>query len=157
MAEKSREFKGRAVMPGRLSGEAAVSHGGFNILASFQKDTMANKKSMKCSDQNNTDLFGRVLTGKILCLPQTIGSTTGGMILQTVASLGAAPAAMLFSEAIDSLAAAGVVLADVWNGNRIVTIDHLGKEFLACVGQGWKIDIFEDGRVVVHEKGDGFV
>ncbi|PKN38957.1 MAG: hypothetical protein CVU62_01800 [Deltaproteobacteria bacterium HGW-Deltaproteobacteria-2] len=151
MTEKSREFKGRVIMAGSLSGEAVVSRKGFNTLASFQKDAMAKKKIMKCSDQNNTDIFGKILTGKILCLPKTIGSTTGGMILQTVASMGSAPAAMLFSEAIDSLAAAGVVLADVWNDNRIVTIDNLGTEFLACVEQGQKVDIFEDGRVIVHE------
>lgn len=150
MADKNREFKGRVIMAGNLSGEAVVSRSGFNTLASFQKDAMAKKKIMKCSDQNNTDLFGKVLTGKILCLPKTIGSTTGGMILQTVASMGSAPAAMLFSEAIDSLAAAGVVLADVWNKNRIVTIDKLGAEFLACVVQGQKVDIFDDGRVIVH-------
>ena len=151
MTEKSREFKGRVIMAGSLSGEAVVSRKGFNTLASFQKDAMVKKKIMKCSDQNNTDIFGKTLTGKILCLPKTIGSTTGGMILQTVASMGSAPAAMLFSEAIDSLAAAGVVLADVWNNNRIVTIDNLGTEFLACVEQGQKVDIFEDGRVIVHE------
>jgi predicted aconitase with swiveling domain len=151
MTEKSREFKGRVIMPGSLSGEAVVSRKGFNTLASFQKDAMAGKKVMKCSDQNNTDIFGKILTGKILCLPKTIGSTTGGMVLQTVASMGSAPAAMLFSEAIDSLAAAGVVLADVWNGNRIVAIDNLGAEFLACVQQGQKVDIFDDGRVIVHE------
>jgi predicted aconitase with swiveling domain len=151
MAEKNREFKGRVIMPGSLSGEAVVSHKGFNTLASFQKDAMAGKKVMKCSDQNNTDLFGKILTGKILCLPKTIGSTTGGMILQTVAFMGSAPAAMLFSEAIDSLAAAGVVLADVWNKNRIVAIDNLGAEFLACVGPGQKVDIFDDGRVIVYE------
>jgi hypothetical protein len=138
-------------MAGSLSGEAVVSRKGFNTLASFQKDAMAKKKIMKCSDQNNTDIFGKILTGKILCLPKTIGSTTGGMILQTVASMGSAPAAMLFSEAIDSLAAAGVVLADVWNNNRIVTIDNLGTEFLACVGQGQKLDVFDDGRVIVYE------
>ncbi|MEN6422370.1 MAG: DUF126 domain-containing protein, partial [Smithella sp.] len=120
MTEKEKEFKGRVVMSGRLSGEAVVSRQGFNTLASFRKDTMAGKKIMKCSDQTNTDVFGKVLTGRILCLPKTIGSTTGGMILQTVASMGSAPAAMLFSGAIDSLAAAGIVLADVWNGNRIV-------------------------------------
>jgi hypothetical protein len=151
MTEKSREFKGRVIMAGSLSGEAVVSRKGFNTLASFQKDAMAKKKIMKCSDQNNTDIFGKILTGKILCLPKTIGSTTGGMILQTVASMGSAPAAMLFSEAIDSLAAAGVVLADVWNNNRIVTIDNLGTEFLACVGQGQKLDVFDDGRVIVYE------
>jgi len=151
MTEKSREFKGRVVMAGHLSGEAVVSHGGFNTLASFQKDMILRKKIMKCSDQNNTDIFGKVLSGKILCLPKTIGSTTGGLVLQTVASVGAAPAALLFSEEIDSLAAAGVILADVWNGNRIVTIDNLGAEFLAYVQQGQKLDIFDDGRVIVHE------
>lgn len=151
MTEKDKEFKGRVIMAGSLSGEAVVSRKGFNTLASFQKDAMAGKKIMKCSDQNNADIFGKILTGKILCLPKTIGSTTGGMVLQTVASMGSAPAAMLFSEAIDSLAAAGVVLADVWNNNRIVTIDNLGTEFLACVGQGQKVDIFEDGRVIVRE------
>ena len=76
MVEKSREFKGRVIMAGRLSGEAVVSRKGFNTLASFQKDTMAGKKVMKCSDQNNADIFGKTLTGKILCLPKTIGSTT---------------------------------------------------------------------------------
>ena len=151
MTEKDREFKGRVIMAGSLSGEAVVSRSGFNTLASFQKDAMAGKKIMKCSDQNNADIFGKILTGKILCLPKTIGSTTGGMILQTVASMGSAPAAMLFSEAIDSLAAAGVVLADVWNGNRIVAIDNLGAEFLACVQNGQKVDVFEDGRVMVHK------
>ncbi len=151
MAEKNREFKGRVIMAGSLSGEAVVSRSGFNTLASFQKDAMAKKKIMKCSDQNNLDIYGKIITGKILCLPKTIGSTTGGMILQTVASMGAAPAAMLFSEAIDSLAAAGIVLADVWNNNHIVAIDNLGAAFLACVQHGQKVDLFEDGRVIVHE------
>lgn len=151
MTEKTREFKGRAVMPGSLSGEAVVSRQGFNTLASFQKGAMANKKIIKCSDQNNTDIFGKVLSGKVLCLPQTIGSTTGGMVLQTVAFMGAAPAAMLYSEKIDSLAAAGVILADVWNGNRIVAIDSLGAEFLAFVEHGNMVEIFADGRVVIHQ------
>ena len=73
------------------------------------------------------------------------------MVLQTIASMGAAPAAMLISEAIDSLAAAGVILSAVWNGNCIVAIDNLGAVFLAYVQQGQKIDIFDDGRVIVHE------
>ncbi|HOU05119.1 MAG TPA: DUF126 domain-containing protein [Smithellaceae bacterium] len=150
MAEKIREFKGRAVMPGKVSGEAVVSRQGFNTLASFQKGAMSNKKIIKCGDQNNADVYGKALSGKVLCLPKTIGSTTGGMVLQTAASMGAAPLAMLFSEKIDSLAAAGVILADVWNGNRIVTVDSLGAEFLAFVQHDQKIDIFDNGKVVVH-------
>jgi predicted aconitase with swiveling domain len=150
MTKGTREFKGRVIMAGNIAGEAVVSHGGFNTLASFKKDAILKKKIVKCSDQNNAEIFGKILTGKILCLPKTIGSTSGGMVLQTAASMGAAPAAMLFSEAIDSLAAAGVILSDVWNGNRIITIDNLGAEFLAYVQQGQRIEIFDDGRVIVH-------
>ncbi len=149
MAETKREFRGRAVMAGNVKGQAVVSRNGFNTLASFQKDAMAKKKIMTCSDQNNPDLFEKELTGRILCLPKTIGSTTGGMVLQTVASMGGAPAAMLFAESIDSLAAAGVILADVWNGRRIITVDGLGAEFLDSVSHGVAVEVFDDGRVVV--------
>ena len=102
------------------------------------------------SDQNNPDVFGKNLTGKVLCLPQTIGSTTGGMVLYTVCALNMAPAAMLFSLPIDSLAAAGVILSDVWTDNTIVAVDSLGDEFLSAVKDGDKITVKEDGTVIVE-------
>ncbi len=71
-------YKGRPIIAGDLKGEAVVTHSGLNILASFQKSVLAKSKTLICSDQNNKDLFGKNLTGKIICLPQTIGSTTGG-------------------------------------------------------------------------------
>ena len=67
------------------------------------KDTEAGTAKIFVSDQNNPDLFGKLITGKALCLPITIGSTTGGMILQTICAMKAQPAAMLFSETADSL------------------------------------------------------
>ena len=73
-------FKGRPVIAGSLQGRAVVSETGLNILASFQKDILSKKKVIRSSDQNNASLFGKALTGKILCLPRTIGSTTGGMV-----------------------------------------------------------------------------
>jgi uncharacterized protein len=142
-------FKGRPVLPGTCSGEALVSHSGFNTLASFQKSLVARSKTAVCSDQNNPDLYMHVMTGKILCLPVTIGSTTGGLALQTAARQGCAPLAMLFSEHIDSLAAAGVILADIWEGVRLVVIDQLGQEFLAAVQTGDTILVKEDGTVEV--------
>ncbi len=148
--ETIRTFSGRAVIPGEISATAVVTRQGFNTLASFQKSAMAKKSEMICSDQNNPDLFGKNLTGRALCLPQTIGSTTGGMVLQTVADMGAAPAALLFSQSIDSLAAAGVILSAVWNDRRIVTVDRLGEEFLAFVEDGMRITVKEDGTVMVE-------
>jgi predicted aconitase with swiveling domain len=146
----SRTFKGRVVLPGKLKGEAVVTHQGLNILATFQKSALKKAKRVICSDQNNKELYNRDLTGKIICLPQTIGSTTGGMVLQTVTKMGIGPSAMLFSQHIDSLAAAGIILAHVWNEENIVTIDELGEEFLHYVKNGQSIEIKEDGTVIVE-------
>jgi hypothetical protein len=84
----SEVFHGRPVVPGECTAEAAVSHGGFNTLASFQMPLMFGDKKVKCGDQNNADLYKKPLAGKALCLPMTIGSTTGGMVLFTVCSNG---------------------------------------------------------------------
>jgi uncharacterized protein len=145
-----RTFKGRPVIAGSVSGQAVVSRRGLNILASFQKDILAKKRTISSHDQNNPELNGKLLTGRVLCLPRTIGSTTGGMILQRAIAGGQAPAALLFAESIDSLAAAGVILAKVWNGRDTVTVDGLGEEFLASVKDGDRIAVSEDGTVTIE-------
>lgn len=146
-------FKGRVVSPGKVTAEALVSHGGLNTLASFQKALQFGDKKATCGDQNNADLYGKEMLGKALCLPQTIGSTTGGLVLYCACSMERQPACMLFSNPIDSLAAAGVILADVWlegENKKMPVIDSLGEEFLAYVKTGMKISIDEDGNVTVE-------
>ena len=146
-----REFKGRIVTPGTVSAEAVVTHGGLNTLASFQKALQFGDKKATCGDQNNPDLYGKAMAGKALCLPQTIGSTTGGMVLYCACSMKRQPACMLFSNHIDSLAAAGAILADVWLEDvTMPVIDCLGEEFLNYVKDGMKITVKEDGTVVVE-------
>ncbi len=145
----AKEFKGRPVIAGECTVEAVVSRQGFNTLASFQKSALARKKETIVSDQNNSDLFGKNITGKALCLPKTIGSTTGGMVIYTATALKIQPRAMLFSEPIDSLAAAGVILADVWTNDTITAVDNLGQEFLDYVQDGMKVEIKMDGTVIV--------
>ncbi len=144
-----KEFKGRVIAGGAWKGEAAVSHQGFNTLASFQKSALKNAKQVYVSDQNNKDLFGVNITGKALCLPITIGSTTGGLVIQTVCQMGIAPSCFLFSESIDSLAASGIVLAKVWENSDVIAIDRLGKEFLDTVKTGDQIEVKEDGTVII--------
>ena len=112
-----REFKGRVVTPGTVSAEAVVTHEGFNTLASLQKALQFGDKTVTVGDQNNKDLYGKSILGKALCLPQTIGSTTGGMVLYCACAMERVPACLLFSNHIDSLAAAGAILADVWLDN----------------------------------------
>lgn len=142
-------FQGRPVLAGEVTGEALVTRQGFNTLASYQMSIVLRSRVATCGDQNNPDLYKKVITGKILCLPQTIGSTTGGLVIQTIARLGTGPSAMLFSEQADSLAAGGAILADIWVGRRIVVVDRLGSAFLARVKEGDRICIHADGRVEV--------
>ena len=144
----TKTFKGRTVVPGTATLKALVSHGGFNTLASF-KDCKEGKNI--CTDQNNRDLYGKSTVGVALCLPQTIGSTTGGMVLYNSAIIGCNPGALLFSKPIDSLAAAGAILASVWTPNNIPTVDGLGDEFLDYVRDGMTVTIADNGEVTVSD------
>ena len=146
-------FKGRVIAPGEVQAKALVTHGGLNTLASFQKALQFGDKNATCGDQNNPDLYGKQMAGKALCLPQTIGSTTGGMVIYCACSMKRQPACMLFSKPIDSLAGAGVILADVWlegENTKMPVIDSLGDDFLEYVKTGMTITVKEDGVVVVE-------
>lgn len=148
-------FQGRVVVPGKVFAQAVVSHQGVNTLASFQKALQFGDKKATCGDQNNENLYGKQMAGKALCLPQTIGSTTGGLVLYCACSMGRQPACMLFSNPIDSLAGAGAVLADVWlegSETKMPVVDSLGDEFLEFVKDGMSIQIQDDGKVIVHDE-----
>lgn len=144
-------FKGRPVVPGEVRAQALVSHGGFNTLASFQKALMFGDKNATCSDQNNPDLYKKPMAGKALCLPRTIGSTTGGMVFYCASAMGRQPACLLFSETIDSLAAAGAILSEVWTEGSMPTVDGLGSEFLEAVETGMTLSVSADGTVTVED------
>lgn len=143
-------FHGRPLLPGSVEGEATVSHIGFNTLSTYKANVLGGVSDKAlCTDGDNKDLYQKDLNGAIICLPQTIGSTTGGFVLMGVAQMGLAPKAMLFSKHVDSLAIGGLLMADIWMEQRIITIDLLGDEFLEAVKTGDPIQVFEDGRVEV--------
>lgn len=147
-----KQFKGRVIAAGEVTAPALVSHGGLNTLASFQKALQFGDKKATCGDQNNPDLFGKQMVGTALCLPQTIGSTTGGLVLYCACAMKRQPACMLFSKPIDSLAAAGAVLADVWVDDvTMPVVDSLGDEFLDYVKDGMTITVDIDGTITVED------
>ena len=147
-----KQFKGRVIAAGEVKAPALVSHGGLNTLASFQKALQFGDKKATCGDQNNPDLFGKQMVCTALCLPQTIGSTTGGLVLYCACAMKRQPACMLFSKPIDSLAAAGVVLADVWVDDvTMPVVDSLGDEFLEYVKDGMTVSVALDGTVTVED------
>ena len=146
----NKAFRGRVVLPGELTGTATVSRQPFNTSGSYFENMFAGRtEGAPCTDSSNAELLGKDLSGMILCTPTTVGSTMGGMTLMGMKAIGVGPEALLFSQPIDTLAAAGVLMADIWNERRIVTVDMLGDEFLKTVKTGDPIVIQEDGTVEV--------
>ena len=147
----TKTFHGRVVVPGEVRAEALVTHAGFNTLANLKTaGSFMNPKGI-LKDINNPEICGKLIPGKALCLPETIGSTTGGMVLYCAASMGVGPACMLFSKKADTLAVAGAVLTANWSDHPIVLVDDLGEEFLETVKEGQMITVTEDGTVTVEE------
>jgi predicted aconitase with swiveling domain len=148
MAKKT--FKGRVVIAGTVKGKATVSKQPFNTSGSYLEQMASGRTdAAPCTDANNKELYGKDLAGMILCTPTTVGSTMGGMALMGVTDMGVGPQALLFSKPIDTLAAAGVLMADIWKDRPIVTVDMLGDEFLDTVKMGDPIAINENGTVDV--------
>jgi predicted aconitase with swiveling domain len=145
----SKPFKGRVILSANLSGEALVSQRGFNAYASFYNSLHDDATSAECADNGNTELFGKNMTNKIICIPKTTGSTSAGAVWQRVASLGVAPKAVLFAHSIDSLAAGGLLVADIWTHHRICAVDQLGEDFLLSVQDGDWLEVREDGTVKI--------
>jgi len=143
-------FHGRPILSGKIEGSATVSRIGLNTLSTYKANIMGGVTDKAiCSDGDNKDLYGKDIGGCILCLPQTIGSTTGGFVLMGVAKMGLAPKAMLFANHVDSLAIGGLLMADIWMDKRIIAIDLLGQEFLDAVNTGDPISVHEDGTVEI--------
>ena len=148
MAKKT--FKGRPLLGGNLKGKALASKQPFNTSGSYLENLFGgNSATAPCTDPNNKAFYKKELGGAIICTTVTVGSSLGGASLMGVSSLGLGPKAMLFSQHIDSVSWAGLLMDDVWNGRRVITIDLLGDEFLDTVKSGDPISIKEDGTVEV--------
>ena len=148
MAKKT--FKGRPVLSGKLTGKALVSKQPFNLTGSYLKNMFAGEtETAPCTDSANKDLYEKDLKGAIICTPQTVGSTMGAGTIMMLSELGVQPQAWLFSSHIDSISAGGLIIDDVWNEKRVITIDLLGDEFLEAVKTGDPVNILEDGIVEV--------
>ena len=103
-----------------------------------------------CYDSNNKEFFGKSIKSEIICLPQAVGSTTAGFLLQSVAAKGIQPKALLFARPAESLILAGIIAADVLEGKKIITIDGPGDDFLDSVKEGDIAEVLSCGTVIVN-------
>ncbi len=143
-------FQGRPLLPGNLEGTALASKQPLNTTGSYLENLFGgNSKTAPCTDPNNKEFYKKDLSGAIICPTTTVGSSLGGAALMGVGDLGLGPKAMLFSQHIDSVSSAGLLMDDIWNGRRVITIDLLGDEFLETVKSSDPVSIKEDGTVEV--------
>ena len=146
----AKTFQGRPLLPGNLDGEALASTQPLNTTGSYLENLFGgNTTSAPCTDANNKEFYQKELGGAIICTTTTVGSSLGGASLMGVGSLGLGPKAMLFSQHVDSVSIAGLLMDDIWNSRRVIAIDLLGDDFINTVKSGDKISIKEDGSVTV--------
>ena len=146
----SKIYKGRPALAGNFEGSAEVSHHGFNTCATYVDVMISGSDSGVCMDHDNPDLFKHDLQGKVLCIPQTVGSSSAASLFMIILKKNIAPAAMLFANHIDSLAACGLLMDDNWLDKRIITVDLLGDDFLNTVKTRDKVKISKDGTVEIQ-------
>ena len=144
-----KKFSGRAVISGTCKGKALVTKSGFNVLASCMKSLTDADGTCVSHDINNKELYGKDINGAILCIPQTIGSTSAGFMIQAIAAAGLTPKAILYARPAEPLALSGLIVADIWDDAKIITIDSLGSDFLDTVQDGDELVVEEDGTVVM--------
>ena len=152
MSASVKTFQGRPCLSGTCSGSAEVCHIGLNTCATWSGVMLQGKQTGVCSDHDNKELYGHDLAGKILCLPQTVGSSSAATAFLAILKYGVAPKAILFANHIDSLAACGLLMADIWKEQRCITVDNLGDDFLSTVQHGDTVDVSPDGMVTVTPK-----
>ena len=88
-------FKGRLVLAGKVTGKATVSRQPFNTSGSYTENMFAGRTdAAPCTDAANKELFGKDISGAILCTPTTVGSTMGGMCLMGMKAIGVGPEAL---------------------------------------------------------------
>ena len=147
----TKTFKGRPLLPGNIEETAEVSHVGFSPSASYVDIIFKGSKSGVIKDHENKDLYNRDIKGKILCLPQSIGSSAGACMMMAAAKADATPKVMLFANHVDSISACGLIMADNWLDKRIIAVDMLGQEFLDTVKTGQRVKVSEDGTVEIQD------
>ena len=105
MQKLAKIIQGRRIVPGRVRGEAVVSGAPLCFLSEF------NPLTGRVIDPAHP-LWQRVLTGKILVIPSTKGSSGNPMHLRVACLEGKAPLALVNTE-IDPLSALACVVNQI--------------------------------------------
>lgn len=131
---------GRPLAAGAAEGPALVLRQGISLWGGMDPATG------RLVDAHHPQV-GELLTGRVLALPSTRGSSSSASVLAEAARLGTAPAAILLAEP-DLILAIGAAVAEELYGVRIPVVELAGAD-LAAIVDGAHVRIEEDGAVLI--------
>jgi predicted aconitase with swiveling domain len=114
-------IQGRAIIAGEAEGELLISTQPLSFWGGYDHQTG------EIIDRRHP-LSGRIAAGRILAIPNTIGSSTTTAVLLEAVRAGTAPAAILTTSIDSFLALASIVAAEMY-GRPIPIVALTPKQF----------------------------
>lgn len=138
-------IQGRAIVPGEAAGELLLSVQPLSFWGGYDPITG------EIIDRRHP-LSGQIARGRVLALPNTVGSSTTTAVLLEAVRSGAAPAAILTSGVDPFLALASIVAQEMYG--RTIPIVALEPSQFDGLETGSLLDVRRDGSVWIC-KADG--
>jgi len=133
-------IQGRAVVAGAATGELLVSNQPLSFWGGYDHQTG------EIIDRRHP-LSGQIAAGRILALPNTIGSSTTTAVLLEAVRARTAPAAIL-TTGVDSFLALASIVANEMYG-RPIPIVALAEDQFARLKTGNHVQIQPDGSLLL--------
>lgn len=128
------EIKGRGIVPGRVEGEALVSHETVSGWGGIDPATGT-------IIERRHELFGVCFTGKVLVFPGAKGSSGWSGFFQATRLLGTAPLAMVFTT-LSTKSALGAVVT------RVPTVTDLDADPTTVIDTGDWVTVDADSGLI---------
>lgn len=125
-----KKIRGRVISKGVAEGEAILSHKNFSFLGDVDVET-------GIVVAEDSDIFGKSISGKIFIFPYGRGSTVGSYSLLSMKKHGTAPAGIINIEC-DAVIAVGAIISS------IPLVDKLEINPFEIFSDGDRIKIEED-------------
>jgi predicted aconitase with swiveling domain len=133
-------MEGRVIVAGEAEGELLVSSEPLSFWGGYDHQTG------EIIDRRHP-LSGQIAKGRILAIPNTIGSSTTTAVLLEAVRAGTAPAAILTTSTDAFLALASIVAEEMYNHPiPILALDS--KQFQSLVS-GTKATVRQDGTLLL--------
>lgn len=134
-------MEGRVIVEGEAEGELLVSSEPLSFWGGYDHQTG------EIIDRRHP-LSGQIARGRILAIPNTVGSSTTTAVLLEAVRAGTAPAAFLTTSIDSFLALASIVAAEMYN--RPIPIVALSAEQFRKLEAGANVAIRKDGTLFVN-------